>query len=79
VDLSPISILPVLSKGIVEWSGFFVAVLLDFSKAFDSVVHGLLLWKLKVKFGLSSTACRLFGSFLGRRAQKVMADGEFSR
>jgi hypothetical protein len=78
VDLSPISILPVLSKGIVEWSGFLVAVLLDFSKAFDSVVHGLLLWKLRVKFGLSSTACRLFGSFLGRRAQKVMVDGEFS-
>jgi hypothetical protein len=28
----------------VERSGFSVAVLLDFSKAFDSMVHGLLLW-----------------------------------
>jgi hypothetical protein len=45
----------------VERSGFSVAVLLDFSKAFDYMVHGLLLWKLRVKFGL-------FGSFLGQRA-----------
>jgi hypothetical protein len=62
----------------VERSGFLVAVLLDFSKAFDSMVHDVLLWKLRVKFGLSSTACKLFGSFLGQRAQKVMVDGEFS-
>jgi hypothetical protein len=62
----------------VERSGFSVAFLLDFSKAFDFMVHGLLLWKLRVKFGLSSTAWRLFGSFLGQRAQKVMVDGEFS-
>jgi hypothetical protein len=30
------------------------------------------------RFGLSSTACKFFGSFLGCRAQKVMVDGEFS-
>jgi hypothetical protein len=62
----------------VERSGISVAVLLDFSKAFGSMVHGLLLRKLRGKFGLSSTASRLFGSFLGHRAQKVMVDGEFS-
>jgi hypothetical protein len=60
----------------VERSGFSVGVLLDFSKVFDSMVHGLLLRKLRVKFVLSSTACRLFGSCLGRCAQKVMVDGE---
>jgi hypothetical protein len=38
------------------------------------MVHGLLLTVV----GLSSTGCRLFGSFLGWRAQKVMVDGEFS-
>jgi hypothetical protein len=42
------------------------------------MVHGLLLRKLRVKFGLFSTTCRLFGSFLGQRAQKVMVDGKFS-
>jgi hypothetical protein len=46
-------------------------VLRGFSVAVDSMVHVLL-------FGLSSTACRLFDSFLGQRAQKVMVDGEFS-
>jgi hypothetical protein len=109
VDFRPISILPVLSKGIerilwdqfveynlssgflsryqsgfrrfhstaialttimddihlsVERSGFSVAVLLDLSKAFDSMVHGLSLRKLRGKLGLSSTACRLFVVFL---------------
>jgi hypothetical protein len=46
----------------VERSSFSVAVLLDFSKAVDSMVHGLLLRKLRVKFGLSSKAGKLFGS-----------------
>jgi hypothetical protein len=51
---------------------FSISVLLGFSKVFDSMSHYLLLHKLKFKFGLSSTACRLFGSFLGPRTQKVM-------
>jgi hypothetical protein len=33
---------------------------------------------LRFKFGLSSTACRLFGSFFGPRTQKVMIDGNCS-
>jgi hypothetical protein len=40
--------------------------------------HDLLLHKLRFQFGLSSTACWLFGSFLGPRTQKVMIDGECS-
>jgi hypothetical protein len=52
--------------------------LLDFSTAFDSMAHDMLLWKLRFKFGLSSTVCRLFGSFSGRRAWKLMVDAEFS-
>jgi hypothetical protein len=58
----------------VERSGLSVAFLLHFTKAFDFMVHGLLLRK----FGLTSTTCRLFGTFLGRRAQKVMVDGGLS-
>jgi hypothetical protein len=58
----------------VERSGFSVAFLLHFTKAFDFRVHGLLLRK----FGLSSTTCQLFGTFLGRRAHKVMVDGGLS-
>jgi hypothetical protein len=43
----------------VERLEFSISVLLDFSKAFDSMSHDLLLHKLRFKFGLSSTACRL--------------------
>jgi hypothetical protein len=39
--------------------------------------HDLLLHKLRFEFGLS-TACRLFGSFLGPITQKVMNNGECS-
>jgi hypothetical protein len=49
----------------VERSGFSISILLDLSKVFDSMLHDLLLHKLRFKFGLSSTAGRLFGSFLG--------------
>jgi hypothetical protein len=47
----------------VEKSAVSVAVLLDFSKAIDSMVHGLLLRKMRVKFGMSSRACNLIEIF----------------
>jgi hypothetical protein len=48
----------------VERSRFSISVLVDFSKAFDTISHDILLHRLRLKFGLSSTACRMFGSFL---------------
>jgi hypothetical protein len=62
----------------VERSGFSISVLLDFSKAFDSMSHDLLLHKLKFKFGLSSTACMLLGSFLDNTTQKDMINEKCS-
>jgi hypothetical protein len=59
----------------LERSEFSISVLLDFSTAFDSMSHDLLMHKLRFKIGLSSAACRLFGSFLGPRTQKVMING----
>jgi hypothetical protein len=53
----------------VDRLGFLISVLLDFSKAFDSMLHDLLPLNLRFKFGLSSTACWLFGCFLGPRTQ----------
>jgi hypothetical protein len=46
------------------------------SKSFDSMSHDLLLHKLRFKFGFSSTACRLFVSFLSPRTQKAMNNGK---
>jgi hypothetical protein len=45
---------------VVVVSGAAVAVLLDFSKTFDSMSHDLLLRKLRDLFGLSSVAFKLF-------------------
>ena len=45
-------------------------VLMDLSKAFDALPHGLLIAKLKA-YGLSESACRLICSYLSSRKQRV--------
>lgn len=52
--------------------------LLDFSKAFDTVNHELLCWKLRRYFNFSSSATRLLKSFLTDRLQKVIIAGKSS-
>ena len=49
-------------------------LLMDLSKAFDCVPHGLLLCKLKA-YGLSDNACRFMGTYLSGRKQRVKIDG----
>lgn len=53
-------------------------VLLDFSKAFDSVYYPLLLLKLKHYFGFSSSAVALIDSYLKDRYQRVCSKGSTS-
>jgi len=55
-----------------------ILVLLDFSKAFDSVYYPLLLLKLKLYFGFSSSAVALIESYLSDRHQRVFSRGSFS-
>ena len=50
---------------------FSVLVLLDFSKAFDTINHTLLLSKLAKKFGFESCAVKLVNSYLTGRSQYV--------
>ena len=50
--------------------GFVAAILMDLSKAFDCMPHGLLLWKLRA-YGLSGKACALVSSYLSDRKQRV--------
>ena len=47
-----------------------VIVLLDISKAFDSILHDLMIRKLR-KAGLSESACAWFESYLSQRQQVV--------
>jgi Reverse transcriptase (RNA-dependent DNA polymerase) len=53
-------------------------VLLDFSKAFDSVDHQLLCEKLMLRFGFTSSAISMIKSYLADRVQCVSVDGVVS-
>jgi hypothetical protein len=55
-----------------------ILVLLDFSKAFDSVCHGLFILKLRQRYGIHTTAAALVSSYLIPRYQKVACGDDFS-
>lgn len=55
-----------------------VLLLLDFSKAFDTVNHEKLCWKLHEQFYFGPTAISLISSYLKERSQAVVIDGVFS-
>ncbi len=52
-------------------------VILDFSKAFDTVPHQRLLAKLKY-YGVNSLVVRWISNWLSNRSQRVLVDGESS-
>lgn len=53
-------------------------LLLDFSKAFDSVSHTLLCQKLKLFYMFSNFACTLIAKYLHKRTQRVSIAGTLS-
>lgn len=55
-----------------------ILLLLDFSKAFDSVNHRLLCLKLESQFHFDDTATNLISSYLVNRKQAVDIDGTLS-
>lgn len=50
----------------------------DFSSAFQSVNHRLLLYKLHRMYGLEGNALKWLSSYLGRRKQRVVLNGKVS-
>ncbi len=65
-----------LAKGIEE-KGQTDLILLDFSKAFDKVLHRLLLHKIE-HYGVRGCTLRWIKDFLSNRTQKVLVDGQAS-
>ena len=51
-----------------------ISVLLDLSKAFDTIDHKILLYKLKY-YGIRGTALKWFQSYLSDRHQNVYLNG----
>lgn len=47
-------------------------ILIDFSKAFDTIIHQQLLRKLQLRFGFSSEALKLMSSYLDQRKSVVV-------
>ena len=52
---------------------------LDFSAAFDTVSHDILLWKLEHKFHISGNVLKWFNSYLTNRKFKVKIGDKFSK
>jgi hypothetical protein len=50
----------------------------DFSKAFDSVYHDIMLQKLKHKFGIDGLLLKFFFEYLSNRCQRVVVNGSRS-
>ena len=64
-------------NSIVDCKGQVDAIFLDFSKAFDSIPHELLTYKLQ-SFGIQGKLLSWFGDYLTNRQQRVVIDGETS-
>lgn len=67
-----------LSALLDSTNSFAILVLLDFSKAFDSVNHMLLLQKLYLYYKFSTSAVRLIHSYLHNRKQFVKHGDTYS-
>ena len=71
-----LSVFDNISK-VLDGGGQTDIIYLDFSKAFDSVPHHLLLHKMK-SFGFNGTLLSWFSSYLSNRKQRVVIEGENS-
>ena len=69
-----------LLKLIESWKdkgGYSAAILMDLSKAFDTINHDLLIAKLHA-YGIRGTSLRLLKNYLSNRFQRTKIEDEFS-
>ncbi len=64
-------------KNALDSNKFAGTILIDLSKAFDCVPHGLLITKLKA-YGLTDDACKFMSSYISGRFQRVRLSNEKS-
>ena len=62
-----------LNKGSIS-----VLALLDFSSAFDTIGHSILVRRLHTDFGFTNTALQLFSSYLTGRTHYISLSNHFS-
>ena len=72
-----ISVLDTMSQSLNNRNDVDV-IYFDFTKAFDSVNHDLILHKLKYKFNIDGLMLKFIKGYLHNRAQRVVIDGVFS-
>ena len=64
-------------KKIIDNHGYAGAVLMDLSKAFDTLSHDLLIAKLDM-YGFDKQALRLISSYLSKSWQRMKINQSFS-
>ena len=62
-----------------DWLYLTLLVLLDFSTAFDTVNHEILLERLQHDIGISGVPLQWFKSYLSNRSQRIAVQGMLSR
>ena len=65
-------------KKVLDNNGYGGAILMDLSKAFDAINHGLLIAKLHV-YGFSKESLKLIKSYLTNRCQRTKRNTGFSK
>ena len=63
---------------VLDNNGYGGAILMDLSKAFDAINHGLLIAKLHV-YGFSKESLKLIKSYLTNRCQRTKRNTGFSK